>query len=126
MTEIPITKTRLFKCIEHFTTHRENLTPVNPLLYNKTGVYRGIHYSSYFAKIIDCGFSLEPPAVLTITHNLRFEQEYEKYQNFLSENFPCLIVKFSEYLNRCVFVMKKGKFSDKKNSDIFFIFLLKA
>ena len=39
------------------------------------------------------------------THNLCFEQEYEKYQNFLSENFPCLVVKFSIYLNRCVFVM---------------------
>ena len=27
-------------------------------------------------------------AVLTSTHNLCFEQEYEKYQNFLSEKFP--------------------------------------
>ena len=27
-------------------------------------------------------------AVLTSTHNLCFEQEYEKYQNFLFENFP--------------------------------------
>ena len=24
------------------------LTPLNPLLYSKTGVYRGIHYFSYF------------------------------------------------------------------------------
>ena len=43
--------------------------------------------------------------VLTSTHNLCFEQEYEKYQNFLSENFPFLFVKFSIYLNRHVFVM---------------------
>ena len=41
-----------------------------------------------------------------ITHNLCFEQKYEKYQNFLSENFPFLVVKFSIYLNRCVFVMQ--------------------
>ena len=41
------------------------------------------------------------------THNLCFEQKYEKYQNFLSENFPFLIVKFSIYLNRSVFVMEK-------------------
>ena len=34
-----------------------------------------------------------------------FEQKYEKYQNFLSENFHFLVVKFSVYLNRCVFVM---------------------
>ena len=27
------------------------------------------------------------------------------YQNFLSENFPFLVVKFSVYLNRCVFIM---------------------
>ena len=28
--------------------------------------------------------------VLTSTHNLCFEQKYEKYQNFLSENFHSL------------------------------------
>ena len=43
-------------------------------------------------------------ADLTTTHNLCFEQEYEKYQNFLSENFQFLVVKFSIYLNRRVFV----------------------
>ena len=44
-------------------------------------------------------------AVLTSTHNLCFEQKYEKYQNFLSKNFQFLVVKFSIYLNRRVFVM---------------------
>ena len=39
------------------------------------------------------------------THNLCFEQKYEKYHNFLSENFHFLVVKFSVYLNRHVFVM---------------------
>ena len=39
------------------------------------------------------------------THNLRFEQKYENYQNFLSENFHFLMVKMSVYLNRHVFVM---------------------
>ena len=38
-------------------------------------------------------------------HNLCFEQKYEKYLNFLSENFYFLMVKFSVYLNRHVFVM---------------------
>ena len=46
-------------------------------------------------------------AVLTSTHNLCFEQKYEKYQMFLSENFPFLEVKLSIYLNRRVFVMSK-------------------
>ena len=40
------------------------------------------------------------------THNLCFEQKYEKYQNFLSEFFHFLVIKFSVYLNRNVFVMK--------------------
>ena len=39
------------------------------------------------------------------THNLCFEQKYEKYQSFLSENFQFLQVKFSIYLNRRVFIM---------------------
>ena len=43
--------------------------------------------------------------VLTSTHNLCFEQKYEKYQSFLPENFQFLEVKFSLYLNRLVFVM---------------------
>ena len=36
------------------------------------------------------------------THNLCFEQKHEKYENFLSENFHSLVVKFSVYLNRHV------------------------
>ena len=39
------------------------------------------------------------------THNLCFEQKYEKYHNLLSEKLPFLVVKFSVYLNRRVFVM---------------------
>ena len=44
-------------------------------------------------------------AVLASTHDLCFEQKYVKYRNFLSENFHFLVVKFSVYLNRHVFVM---------------------
>ena len=44
-------------------------------------------------------------AVLKSTHNLCFEQKSEKYQKFLSENFHFLVVNFSVYLNRHVFVM---------------------
>ena len=42
------------------------------------------------------------------THNLCYEQKYEKISEFLSENFQFLVVKFSIYLNRHVFVMWKG------------------
>ena len=60
-------------------------------------------------KNINCGYLLEPlvEAVLTSTHNLCFEQKYEKYQNLcLSENLNFLVTKFSIYLNRHAFVMK--------------------
>ena len=40
------------------------------------------------------------------TLNLSFELKYEKYRNILSENFHFLVVKFSVYLNRRVFVMQ--------------------
>ena len=60
-------------------------------------------------KNIDCGYSLEPPhrGGSNEYHNLCLKQKYEKYQNFLSENVHFLVVKFSVYLNRHVFV-KKG------------------
>ena len=45
-------------------------------------------------------------AVLTSTHNLCFERKYENYQSFLSENVQRPEMKFSIYLNRCVFVVK--------------------
>ena len=44
-------------------------------------------------------------ADLTSTHNLCFEQKCEKYQYFSSDNFHFLVVRFSVYLNRHVFVM---------------------
>ena len=42
------------------------------------------------------------------THNLCSEQKYEKYHSFLSENFQFLEVKYSIYLNQCVFVMNSA------------------
>ena len=68
-------------------------------------------------------------AVLTSTHNLCFEQKYEKHQTLLSENFQFLLVKFSIYLNRRVFVMKPHFYIVKLGFTvvyiIFFLFLLK-
>ena len=57
------------------------------------------------------------------THNLCFEQKCKKKSEFLSENFQFLVVKFSIYLNRLVFVMyrmqlvTKAKISLRKQSD---------
>ena len=61
----------------------------------------------FLLKNIDCGYSLEPPrrgGSYEYPQSM-FEQKYEKYQNFLSENFQILEVNFSIYLNRRVFVM---------------------
>ena len=44
--------------------------------------------------------------LLASTRNLCFEQKCEKYQNFYLKTFSFLVVKFSIYLNRRVFVMK--------------------
>ena len=41
-----------------------------------------------------------------------FEQKYEKYRSFLSDNFQFLEVKFSMYLNRRVFVIKNALSED--------------
>ena len=67
------------------------------------------------AQIIDCGYSFESPrrGGSNEYHNLCFEQKYEKYQSFSSENFQFLEVKFSIYLNRRVFV----KIIDLRNTN---------
>ena len=74
-----ITKTRLY-----------NFDPLKPHFYivklGFTGVY---NIFLTFLKNIDCGYLLEQyltEVVLTSTHNLCFEQKYEKYQNYL-KNF---------------------------------------
>ena len=46
----------------------------------------------------------------TRTHNLYFVQKYKKILEILSENFQFLVVKFSIFLNRYVFVMKPFKY----------------
>ena len=86
-----IMKTRLY-----------NFDPLKPHFYIVKLGFTGTHtIFLILLKIIDCGYSL----VLTNTNNLCFEQKYRKYQNFLSENFPFLVVKFSIYLNRRVLVI---------------------
>ena len=74
-------------------------------VYNVTGVYRGIHYISYFCskkyRLLVLVRTGSPS-----TNNLCFQQKYEKSQSFfLSENFQFLEITFSIYLNRRVFVM---------------------
>ena len=71
----------------------------------KPGVYSGIHFFLFLLQNIDCGSSLEPPhlteAVLTCTHDLCFEQKYEKYHNFSSKNYHF----FTAIRNCCILLM---------------------
>ena len=105
-------------------TYLYNFDPLKPHFYIVKLGFTGVYIIFLIAaQNIDCGYSLEPPhrggsneypqsmgeAVLTSTHNLCFEQKYEKYKKNLSEHFHFLVVKFSIYLNRRVFVMAKKR-----------------
>ena len=77
-----------------------NFDPLKPHFYivklGFTGVYIIFLISD---QNIDYGYSLEPPrrGGSNEYHNLCFEQKYEKNENFSSENFHFLVVKFSVY-----------------------------
>ena len=61
----------------------------------------------FLLKNIDCGYSLEPPrrggsnewisTIYVLSRNMKISE-------FLSENFQFLVVKFSVYLNRFIFI----------------------
>ena len=89
-------------------TYLYNFDPLKPLLYSKTGVYRGIHSFSYFCWKHRLCNSLEPPRRGGSNEypQSMFWAEIWKISEFLSENFLFLVVKFSIYLNRRVFIMK--------------------
>ena len=78
-------------------TYLYNFDPLKPHFYIVKLGFTGVYIIFLISAQIE--------AVLTSIHNLCFEQKHEKYQNFLSENFHFLVVKFSVYLNRHVFVM---------------------
>ena len=98
------------------------------LLYSQPIGLKNIHQIVFFFDITKtCRFNFDPltgvyiivliaaqkQIVGTRTHNLYFEQKYEKYRIFFSsENFHFLVVNFSVYLNRHVFVKYKAKSLD--------------
>ena len=72
-------------CLRSITkTYLYNSDPLKPNFYIVKLRLTGILFFLFLLKIIDYGYSFEPPrkAVLTSTHNLCFEQKYENYQNF--------------------------------------------
>ena len=110
---------RVHACVRVYVSlcivqHHENMPiwfwpPKTPLLYNKTGVYRGIHYFLFLLKNIDCGYPLEPPrrgGSNEYPQSMFWAEIWKISEFFLYENFRFLAVKFSVYLNRRVFVME--------------------
>ena len=103
-----------------------NFHPIKPHFYIVKLGFTGVYIIFLFsAQNIDCGYTLErlDEAVLTSTHNLCFEstnnlcfeQKYKKNIRIcLSENFQILVVKFSVYLNRHVFVMQRSEVSSRQ------------
>ena len=81
-----------------------NFDPLKPHFYvvklGFTGVYIIFLIS---AQNIDCRYSSEPPRQKFLSRNKK------NTRVFLSENFQFLVVKFSIYLNRRVFVMVLGQ-----------------
>ena len=67
-----------------------NFDPLKPHFYIVKLGFIGVYTIFLFLlKNIICGYSLEPPrrGGSNEYHNLCFEQKYDKYLNFLSENF---------------------------------------
>ena len=87
-----------------------NFDPLKPHFYIVKLGFTGVYIIFLFLlKNKDCGYSLELPQRGGSNEypQSRFEQKYENYQNFLSENFQILVVKISVYLNRRVFIMRQ-------------------
>ena len=77
------------------------IPPYTPLLYSKSGVYRGIHYFLIFA------LKHTSEAVLTCTHNICFEQKYENSKTNQLKTVIFTAVKNPCMLHGRVFVMKR-------------------
>ena len=87
--------------------HQDNMSvkcipPYTPLLFSKTGVFRGITIFSYFFLNIDCGYSLEQPLIPTIYVLSKNKKNFNFFQlkifNFYSLGKTCI-------LYGCVFVI---------------------
>ena len=90
-----------------------NVDPLEPHFYIVKLGFTGVYIIFLFLlKNIDCGYSLEPPRQGSSNEypQSMFWAEIWKISEFLSENFH-LVVKFSIYLNRLVFVMYAKVFS---------------
>ena len=110
-----------------------NFDPLKPHFYIVTLGFTGIYIIFLIcAQNIDCGYSLELPHWGSSTEypQYMFWAEIWKISELLSENFQFLVVKFSIYLNRRVFVMITEFYCicsfQLKSTDIFLYFPMKT
>ena len=97
------------------------LTPLKSHFYIVKLGFTGVYIIFLISAQIDCGYSLEPPRRGGSNEYPQSMPRAEiwKISEFLSENFQFLVVKFSIYLNRSVFVtntfteLKTAKVSDE-------------
>ena len=90
-------------------TYLYNFDPLKSHIYIVKLGFTGVYISFLIsAENIDCGYSLEPPRRGGSNEypQSMFSAEIRKKSEFLSENFHFLVVKFSVYLNRRVFVIR--------------------
>ena len=89
-------------------TYLHNFDLLKPHFYIVKLGFTGVYIIFLFLlKNIDCGYLLEPPhqGCSNKYPQSMFWAEKRKISEFLPENFQFLVVKFSIYLNRRVFVI---------------------
>ena len=76
-----------------------NKDPLTPHLYIVKLGFTGVPFF-FLLWNLDCGYSLEPPNVLTCTHDLCFEQKKRNKSHFSSENYHFYIREILQYIAR--------------------------
>ena len=93
-------------------TYRYNFDPIQPHFYIVKLGFTGVYITLISAQkhSIDCRYSLEPPRRGGFNEypQSMFLAKIWQISQFLSENFQVLVLKFSFYLNRRVFVMQNN------------------
>ena len=77
------------------------IRPYTALLYNKTGVFRGLHYFLIF--VLKHILWVLNEAVLPCTHKICFEQTYENSQNISTEYCHFYSREKSQYITWACF-----------------------
>ena len=100
------------KLFGHITSRKHTyiiLTLLNSTFISKTWVYMGYKlFFLFMLKSIDCGYSLEPPrrgGSNAYPQSMFWAELWKISECFYLKIFIFLVVKFSVYLNRRVFVM---------------------